>query len=161
GGAVPITVTADRADGFSGPINVRLENVPAGFSAPETSISANANSTAFALSADPSAKDPAHVPALKLVARAAINGQEVVHEAPGQLPKAVQPGEIVTSTDHSEIVVHPGQQVWLAARIERRNGFKGRVPLDVRGLPRGVRVLDIGLNGILITEKDDDRAFAI
>jgi hypothetical protein len=161
GSAVPITVSADRLDGFSGPIQVRLENVPAGFSASETFISANANSTSFALWADPSAKDPANAAPLKVVARAMIDGREVTHEATGQLPKTQLPGDIVTSTDHSEIVVHPGQQVWLTARIERRNGFKGRVPLEVRGLPRGVRVLDIGLNGILITEKDDGRAFAI
>ena len=38
--------------------------------------------------------------------------------------------------------------------VERRNGFTGRIPLEVRGLPHGVRVLDIGLNGILITEKE-------
>jgi hypothetical protein len=31
----------------------------------------------------------------------------------------------------------------------------------VRGLPHGVRVLDIGLNGILITEKESTRTFAI
>ena len=46
-------------------------------------------------------------------------------------------------------------------KIERRNGFKGRVPVDVRGLPHGVRVLDIGLNGILITERDTEREIAI
>ena len=34
GGAVPITVSADRSDGFDGTIHLRLENVPAGFSAP-------------------------------------------------------------------------------------------------------------------------------
>jgi hypothetical protein len=35
------------------------------------------------------------------------------------------------------------------------------VPLEVRGLPHGVRVLDIGLNGILITENESSRTFAI
>ena len=35
------------------------------------------------------------------------------------------------------------------------------MPLDVRGLPHGVRVLDIGLNGILITEKEASRAIQI
>ena len=45
--------------------------------------------------------------------------------------------------------------------IERRNGFKGRVPLDVRGLPHGVRVLDIGLNGVLITERETTRTIVI
>jgi hypothetical protein len=31
------------------------------------------------------------------------------------------------------------------------------VPVDIRGLPHGVRVLDIGLNGILITERETSR----
>ena len=41
--------------------------------------------------------------------------------------------------------------------IERRGKFAGRVPLEVRGLPHGVRVLNIGLNGILITERETSR----
>ena len=49
----------------------------------------------------------------------------------------------------------------MTAKIERRNGFKGRVPLDVRGLPHGVRVLDVGLNGIMITENEKSRRFAL
>ncbi len=42
-------------------------------------------------------------------------------------------------------------------KVERRNGFKGRIPLDVLGLPHGVTVQNIGLNGILITERDTER----
>ena len=45
----------------------------------------------------------------------------------------------------------------MLVRVERRNGFKGRVPLDVLGLPHGVRVLNVGLNGILITERETSR----
>ena len=75
--------------------------------------------------------------------------------------KIVDPGDLVTTTEQAEIAVVPGQQVNMTANIERRNGFKGRVPLEVRGLPHGVRVLDIGLNGILITEKESKRTFAI
>ena len=41
--------------------------------------------------------------------------------------------------------------------IERRGKFAGRVPVEVRGLPHGVRVLNIGLNGILITERETSR----
>ena len=41
----------------------------------------------------------------------------------------------------------------LTVKVERRNGFKGRIPLDVQGLPHGVRVLDVGLNGILVTQR--------
>ena len=41
--------------------------------------------------------------------------------------------------------------------VERRGKFTGRVPVEVRGLPHGVRVLNIGLNGILITERETRR----
>jgi WD40 repeat protein len=161
GGAVPVTVSASRSDGFEGPIEVRLENLPAGFSAPATTIPAGENSTAFALWAEPTAKTPTKVPPLKLVARAVIDGREVVREATGGLPRVVEPGDLVTTTEQTEVTVQPGRQVWMTAKIQRRKGFGGRVPLDVRGLPHGVRVLDIGLNGILITEKESSRTFAI
>ena len=49
----------------------------------------------------------------------------------------------------------------MLVRIERRNGFKGRVPLEVRGLPLGVRVLDIGLNGILVNENETKRTVVL
>ncbi len=161
GGAVPVSVTADRADGFEGEIALRLENVPPGFSAPRTSIPAGENSTAFALYADPGAKSPAKLPPLKLVAEAVIDGKKVVREASGGLPRAVEPGDLVTTTAESEVTVRPGGQTRLLVKVERRNGFAGRVPLDVRGLPHGVRVLDIGLNGILITERESQRVVVI
>jgi hypothetical protein len=46
----------------------------------------------------------------------------------------------------------PSSQAW-------RTYF--RIPLDVRGLPHGVRVLDSGLNGILITERETVRTFVL
>jgi WD40 repeat protein len=161
GGAVPITVTANRTDGFEGAIALCLENLPAGFSAPPTSIPAGENSTTFALWAEPTAMSPAKGRPLKLTARASISGQEVVSEVTGGLPKVVEPGDLVTKTAQAEVTLKPGGQVRVTANIERRNGFTGRVPLDVRGLPHGVRVLDIGLNGILITEKETSRSFVI
>jgi hypothetical protein len=161
GGAVPVTVSADRSDGFDGPIAVHLEDLPPGFSAPATTIPAGENSTTFALWADATAVTPAKVPPLKLVARAILDGTEVVREATGGVPRAVDPGDLVTTTAQSEVAVRPGEQVYLTVKIERLHGFKGRVPLDVRGLPHGVHVLDIGLNGILITERESVRTVAI
>ena len=35
------------------------------------------------------------------------------------------------------------------------------MPLEVQGLPHGVRVLDIGLNGILITRAETTRTFVL
>ena len=42
--------------------------------------------------------------------------------------------------------------------VERAPGFSGRVPIEVKNLPQGVRVLDIGLNGVLITETQVERS---
>src|SRR5579883_3098593 len=153
GGAVSINVRADRRDEFDGPIEVRLENLPPGFFAPPTTIPAHENSTNVALYAEASATVPAKAPALKLIARAIIDNKPVVRETTGGLPKLTEPGDIVTTTEQSDVTVKPGSEVRLTVKVERRNGFKGRIPLEVKGLPHGVRVLDIGLNGILITPR--------
>jgi WD40 repeat protein len=162
GGAVPVSVNAERIDGFDGRIDVRLENVPPGFSAPPSNILPADNSTAIALSAElGAAAPPAGTPPLKLIARAMIGGKEVVREATGGLPKVRDGGDITTTTDQAEVTVRPGGSVHLTVKVERHDGFTGRIPVEVRGLPHGVRVLDIGLNGILITEKETTRTVVI
>ena len=85
----------------------------------------------------------------------------MVREAAGGLPKLAEPGDLVTTTEQAEATVRPGKEVRVTVTIERRNGFAGRVPLEVRGLPHGVHVLDVGLNGILITERESVRTFVI
>ena len=161
GGAAPITATADRIDDYDGPIEVHLDNLPPGFSAPSTTIPAGENSTVFALFADPMATAPAGAAPLKLIAHATINGQDVAREAAGVLPKLSEPGDIVTTTEQTEVTLAPGGDVRVTAKVQRRNGFAGRIPVEVQGLPHGVRVLDVGLNGILITEKETTRTFVI
>jgi WD40 repeat protein len=163
GGALPISVTADRIDGFDGAIEVRFANLPPGIHAPLTTIPAGEYSTSFALFAEAGATVPTNMKPLQLVARETIGGlgpgrEKVV--AGGSL-KLIDPGDLVATTDRSEVTVRPGHEVRLTVQVERRNGFKGRVPIEVRGLPHGVRVLDIGLNGILITEAESSRTFVI
>jgi WD40 repeat protein len=162
GGAVPVTVSAERIDGFDGAIAVKLLNLPPGFTAPETTIPSGENSTALALWASANATiPPKGARPLKLMALATINGEEVVRKADGGLPTAVEQGEIVTTTGQAEAAVRPGGTTRLTVQIERRKGFAGRIPIEVRGLPHGVRVLDIGLNGILITEQQTSRTIVI
>jgi hypothetical protein len=162
GGAVPVNVNVERLDGFDGRIDARLEDLPPGFSAPATNILPADNSTALALAAEATAANPpAKAAPLKVVARATIDGREVVREATGGLPKVIDGGDVVTATGQSEVTVRPGGEARLTVTVERRHGFAGRIPIDVRGLPHGVRVLDIGLNGILITEKETTRTIVI
>ncbi|QDU21149.1 WD40 repeat domain-containing protein [Urbifossiella limnaea] len=155
-GAVPVSVTATRRDGFDGPIRLKLEGLPPGFHAPESSIEAGQLGTAFALSASADAVVPAGA-MLKLVGTARIDGKDVTREAAGGAPKALDTADVRTTVRQAELVVRPGQEVKFTVDIERRNGFGGRVPLDVRGLPHGVRVMNVGLNGILVTERDTSR----
>lgn len=161
GGAVPIQIAVERLDGYQGPIQVRFEKLPPGFSAPPATIEPGLSSTAFALYADEDAKTPPRPLPLLLVAEAAIAGNKIHKEAIGATPQAIDPGDIVAFTEESAITVQPGRQVKLTVHIDRRHGFLGRVPLEVRGLPHGVRVLDIGLNGILVNENEVRRTIVI
>jgi hypothetical protein len=156
GGAVPVGVTVNRLDGFDGPVALALEGLPAGFSAPETFIEAGQTTTAFALFTAPTATVPAK-PQFKLVAKAAIAGKDVTREAAGTLPKAIDVGDIVTTVREKEITIRPGKETRFTVDIARQGKFAGRVPVEVRGLPHGVRVLNVGLNGILVTERDTSR----
>jgi len=85
----------------------------------------------------------------------------VTHEALGGVPNAVEPGDIITTVSQESVTIRPGREARLLVHVERRNGFKGRIPLEVSGLPHGVRVLNIGLNGILVTERDTSREIVI
>jgi hypothetical protein len=156
GGGVPLNATIDRIDGFAGLVRLQLEGLPSGFHAPSTFIEPGQTTTAFTLFANADAVLPAGVQ-LKLVARSMIDGKEIVHEAVGGSPKLIEGGDLVTRMRVPELVIKPGQETRFTVDIERQGKFAGRVPLDVRGLPHGVRVLNIGLNGILINEKETSR----
>ncbi|MFM8273221.1 MAG: hypothetical protein ACKODX_12975, partial [Gemmata sp.] len=156
GGALPVNVTVTRLDGFDAPVSIKLDGLPPGFSAPETTVESGFTTTTFALYADASASVPADAK-LKLIARASVGGKELTREATGGLPQAVAPGDIVTTVREQVISIQPGRETRFTVDIARQGKFAGRVPVEVKGLPHGVRVLNVGLNGILITERDTSR----
>jgi hypothetical protein len=156
GGSVPVNVTITRADGFDGVVNVRLKNLPAGLSAPPTFVEAGHHTTAFPLFADASAALP-DKPNAVLVATATIGGKEVTREIPFALPAKLGTGDIVTALRTDALTIKPGGEARFVVEIARQGKFAGRVPIEVKGLPHGVRVLNVGLNGILITERETAR----
>jgi hypothetical protein len=192
GGRVSLTVTADRKDGFDGPIDVELQDLPAGLTAGPGRIPAGAATTVLMLAASadaafgrqkavlpsmyPAAGAPGvgsnastyEVPgvvALKLVGRATIDGRLVTHEAETLDPISVvalaPDPDLIVTTDANRIEVAPGKAVTLTVTVERHNGFTGRVPVSVMNLPHGVRVDDVGLNGVMITEQETSRVIHI
>jgi hypothetical protein len=99
------------------------------------------------------------------VARALIAGQVQSREADTVEPLdvvALAPSpDLVVTTTARRIEISPGREVELTVNVERRNGFTGRVPLTVLNLPHGIRVNDVGLNGIMITEKETSRTMRL
>ncbi len=161
GAAVPVRVNVKRIDEFDGPITLKLLGLPPHFAAPPTNLPAGENSTAFSLYAEAAVVPPTSPVTLELQARARIGEREVIRKATGSLPKVIPPGDLVTTTRQREVSIRPGGEARITVEIERRNGFTGRVPIDVQGLPHGVRVLDVGLNGILITPNETRRTFTL
>jgi len=154
---VPITVNATRTDGFTGPIRVKFE-LPAGFTAPETIIEADQASATVALSSAGTAPETGLI---RIRGEAEIAGKPALREATGGKPSLVEPGELTTVTSVTALSVLPGHEAKMKVTITRAKGFAGRVPLDVRGLPHGVRVENIGLSGILVLPEETEREIVI
>jgi hypothetical protein len=181
GGRVSVTVTADRRDGFDGPIDVALRDLPPGLTAAPGRIPAGADTTVLMLAAAPEASfegrkamlrsmygkqlDVPGLVTLMLTGTATIDGRIVTREADmtdplGLVALAPSPDLVVTTTAQ-QVEVTAGQQVSLTVNLERHNGFTARVPISIMNLPHGVRVDDIGLNGVMITEQETTRTVHI
>ncbi|MDQ3010973.1 MAG: PPC domain-containing protein [Acidobacteriota bacterium] len=162
GATLPITVMAYRSDGFDGDIAVRLLGLPAGFTASEGVIRAGQVSTVVTLSAS---KDAQKSFPLHIQASATINGKPVIRELKTDERIAVvsvaPPPELHVWTDAEQVALDPGGKVVVSLKITRDHGFAGRVPFDIRNLPHGVIVTDVGLNGVMITEEETTQRFTL
>jgi len=179
GGRVSVTVTAERKDGFNGPIDVEFVDLPPGLTSTTGRIPEGADTTVLMIAAAPGASldtykarlrlaEPAPAPyevpgvaVLTLVGRASIDGTIVSREAERVDPLDVvalapRPDLVVTTTTE-RMELTAGGEATLTVTVERHNGFTGRVPISVLNLPHGVRVDDIGLNGVMITEEETSR----
>ncbi len=164
GGAVPVTVTAFRMDGFEGPVEVAFEGLPAGLTSNKCTIASGQVSTTLLLRAAPDAKLERAAP-LSVVGRAEAGGIKLAHWAsPEDKLKLIslQPKpDVVMTADTKVVELEPGGTAEVLLHIQRQNDFGGRVPVEVRNLPPRVRVLNVGLNGVLINEDETKRSFKI
>jgi hypothetical protein len=162
GGRLPVVVTALRLDDFDGPIDVHLEDLPSGLTASRGAIAPGQISTNLILTATGEFKGTAP---LKVAGTARAGGRELRHLAnpgdPLQLIAVAPKPDIEVSSETRQVVLEPGGTAQVEVSIKRNNGFGGRVPVDVRDLPPGVLVLNVGLNGVLINENEDHRTFTL
>ena len=171
GASVGFSFRAERTDNFDDPIQIDLTGLPAGYWATSpVIIEAGHDLISGSLHAMPDAKADADWSKLKIIAK----GKDITHDAGtfgkvtlGAAPKFIivmEPDvggkavmrEIKDETQPLEITLVPGQAVkaWIRAVRLKDDGI---INLDVHGLPHGVIVDDIGLNGVQIREKENER----
>jgi hypothetical protein len=169
-------LTVDRIDGFDGDIRVDISGMPNGFIASTpVVIQAGHLEAKGTIHAAPDAMQPAetNVPTSRVTATAMIAGQAVTKELNnfGKINLAEKPKLFVALEPYDEsatnfverpitdkpleITISPGQSIpaWLKVK---RNGHDDLVTFTLEGLPHGVIVDNIGLNGVLIP-KDEER----
>ncbi len=165
GGSIPITVKADRLPGYEGPIEIQVQDLPPGVSASRAFIPAGQTATVVVLSASPEASVGALPSSIKIVGRASVAGRDLVRAAnadvPLQLASVIPPPDVSVTAEPAQLAIEPGKSTTVTLHIQRQNGFKGRVPCSVRNLPPGVRVVNVGLNGVLVTESQSSRTFTL
>ncbi len=169
GGSTLVTVSLIANRGFQAPIEIEVEGLPQGISASPATIMPGQDSTVVVLSAAPDASLEAHPAPIKIVGHAQANGHEWVRTAnspggedqPLQLASVIPPPDVVVTTESRQVSIEPGKEVTVTLHVERHNGFKGRVPCLVQNLPPGVRVVNVGLNGVLVTEAQSSRTFTL
>ena len=164
GGGATVTVNALRIDGFDGAIDVAVLDLPAGLSATRETIAPRENSTAVTIWADQNA-EPAHPARLEVVGTARLGGKNVTRTAGAddrlRYVALAQPADVTVHVETPEVSLEAGTTTRVAVNIRRNNGFAGRVPISILNLPFGVRVTDVGLNGVLITEDETRREFVL
>jgi hypothetical protein len=147
-------------DGFNGPINVSFENLPAGFRAAKGVIAPGQVSTTLLLSADAGAKLDRAAP-LKILGVAGDLKHWADPDDHLKLISLMPPADVLMTAETKVVELTPGKQAQITVSIDRQNDFHGRVPVAVMNLPPRVKVIDVGLNGVLITEQENRRSFTI
>lgn len=169
GGSIPVTVSVAQLRDYEGPIEVEVKGLPPGITANPATIAAGQKSTIFVLSAAADASLDAHPIPIEFVGHAHVDGHDLVRVANRgadgdhalQLVSVIPPPDVVVTTEAKEVAIEPGKEVTVTLHIERQNGFKGRIPCSVENLPPGVEVVNVGLNGVLVTEAQTSRTFTL
>lgn len=160
------TVSVNRVDGFDGAVTVDLGAVYPFIFPKSITVEAGhveAQGTMFLPRNWPTSQPLAPPPwPLTATSWAMVDGKKVVKplgevaklsigtEAPTMVQLAP------TGAQAEEIVIRPGERAAAWLRV-KRGPLKGPMTFEVENLPHGVIVADIGLNGVLIPDGQEER----
>lgn len=175
-----IGFTATRLDGYDGPIEIFAESLPKGFALSDPVEIQSEQRQAFATliaAADAAAPSADDVAKIQFKARATINGKPIVHDLGGLKTLEVPQNPKVTVRIHTdeqhaaglrehtpELTVYAGETIkaWLTVERKDHNGLVEFGKEDAgRNLPHGVFVDNIGLNGLMLLDGQNEREFFI
>ena len=145
GGRVPLVVSAQRIDGFTGEIQVEAQNLPSGVESSVETIRVNEFQTMLVLSASEQAAEQTAGSSLSITGRARIEGHEVVRTAVDRdggpnLLSIVPPAIVRPVVEPRQIVLEPGGSAELRVSIQCPEDFTGEVGVEVKNRPPGVFV---------------------
>lgn len=160
GGTIPLTVTATRLDGYSGPIDLSFSALPKGFTVTKGRIEPNQNTGVLLLTAAPDIQVAEAVRFDVTGAALGVTRQASPEDHLKLIAVGGNPDVIMTSATR-RVELAPGETAAIQVKISRHNGFAGRVPVDVVNLPPRVKLPDFGLNGVLLNEDETERTFYI
>ena len=182
GSGSELTFKATRIEGFDGPVRIEVAGLPAGFTFHgPIEIEAGQHDARGVISAtaDAQAPDEAADKAVKVRAVAMIGGREVAQDLGtlGDIQLGEQPKvtiEIVPGSDSAvvkqvpgepiEFTIRPGQTITAKVRVVRHD-FTDAIEFGGvgagRNLPHGAFIDNLGLNGLLIVEGQNEREFFI
>jgi hypothetical protein len=177
GAGASFGVRLDRVDGFDGPVRVEFANLPAGFvvTSPVTVDAGHLTAEATLFAGEGAAAAPEEWNQVRITASGTLGGRVITRAVTpfasvrvGPKPDillVMEPGSdevlhrapVIAPAQPLELTIAPGQTVPAMLRVVRRAGNTNLVNLDVDGLPFGVIVDNIGLNGVQIRAGENER----
>ncbi|TWU12023.1 translocation protein TolB [Symmachiella macrocystis] len=166
GGNLPVTINATRLEAFDGAIDVRIEGLPDGITATAGRIGPDDSSCVVTFSAPESVETlDAAAGSVQAIGNATIGDKTVEQRSSTGFGlhqvSLAPPPTLEVAVSPQEAVIEPGQEVRFQLKLKRNYGFNSRVPIAVENLPHGIRVLHVGLNGVLIPEGQTEQSFVV
>jgi len=166
GGGAKLTFKADRRDDFEGEIRLKLSNVPDGFHIPQELVIEEGHTSASAVlsaATDAPAVNAERWKEVQITATAEILGTSVTHDVQdlGHAKIADPPQAVLhllaPDGSSNKLQLAPGGRVQALLKVDRAEGYRGELKCDVHNLPHGVIVDNLGLNGVMIRQGENER----
>ncbi len=164
GSAALMQVTVERLDGFQGPIELQWRE-KSGWNLPAGRLGEDDDETILpigpATGAGPNGTALQEPLEWTLIGTAHLGKMQLAQKVPVSSGKPTKGYGLTVRAMSPEIQVKQGGATKCSFEIVRPADFKGRIPIEFKGLPFGCKVLDIGLNGILMIPGETKRTVEV